>query len=283
MELSKKTIVMISALAIGGTTLVVNCTSAQAAGISAGRAVVHIDARSATVTKQPDGTYSIAMPKGSSGQWMGERVNANGKKKVRVGILTGEDLASGWKKFGYTSSGVHGTLVWEPSCDQYEFAIVQVVGKPERTPTGLVFTVTSPKTLPASNMRNVSLHLDRAPDHTSRDPALTKSTSTTQNANVVDNLWISSTTDLSEETASFTMSIYDSSSSSTCWSQSWDVSRLDSKLTASAVGTCDNIEYSNYASNPAYGASATPTNGSTLFNLIVTPPNEAGYHYSYGF
>jgi hypothetical protein len=291
MLLNKKSIALLSMLAISGASILLGPVVSHAAGISAGRAVIHIDARTATVTQQADGSYEIAMPKGTIGQWMGDRTSANGKKRVRVGYLTGEELVSGWKKFRYISSGIGATLVWEPSCGQFEHVAVHVVGKPRRTATGVTFTVTSRKSLP-STLKDVSIHLQRAPKKGFIARPMTANISSSSDApytvvidqtvTILDNLMVSSNINTNTPN-NFSVTIHNGSNQ--CWSHAWN--NINNQYEASVgSNTCDLIYYTDYyTGSQPYGAGASPYNPDphTYITLAVTPPGEAAYYYHQDF
>lgn len=285
-------------LAISGASMLFGPVVSHAAGISAGRAVIHIDARTATVTQQADGSYVIAMPKGTIGQWMGERTSGNGKKRARVGHLTGEELVSGWKNFRYTTSGIGATLVWEPSCGQFEHAAVHVVGKPRRTATGVTFTVTSRKSLPSS-LKDVSIHLQRAPKKFSARPMTVNTSSSSdqiatiketvvidQTVTILDNLMVSSNINTNVPN-NFSLTIHNGSNQ--CWSHAWN--NITEEYTISVESnTCDLIYYTNAVNNPelVYGGSANPDyptlkDPNTYITLALTPPGEAEYNFAQQF
>lgn len=268
-----------SAVAIAGvvSALLVGVGGpAQAVGIGTGRAVVHVDAPEATATKQADGSYELTLPAGSTGQWMGERTNAAGKTRVRVGDLTAERLSTGWRNFRYTEAGVGATLVWNADTSKVRTAKVRVA-QPRVTDAGVAFTVTSDAALPES-LKDMSLHLDRAPGKRMR----TSTNPYSQSTVIADALTISL---VANTVTSATPRIYNAGNNSTCWQGT-----LNTNATTLGVrnSTCDNIAYAN-ATNLSgkypFGVSASfgSKNCSAYFSLNITPPGQATYSYSHTF
>lgn len=77
---------LLSALAVAGliaaSSLTLGVAPASAAeGVGSGRAVIRIDAPTATVIKTGKNSYRMVLPPDSSGQWMGERTNDAGKHR----------------------------------------------------------------------------------------------------------------------------------------------------------------------------------------------------------
>jgi hypothetical protein len=253
--------------------------AADSGGVGVGRAVSHIDAPTATIVKIADDTYTLTLPRGTTGQWMGTRKGSDGVARVRVGDLTGEQLASAWKKFRYTSSPVEAILLWNTD-EKVPATTVVLVTRSKVTPDGVTFALTSNDELP-SELSNVSLSLSSA-----RAKHQTRTTyPNTQTANIADDLWVSA---VNKDWDEVTARIYNATNNNTCFTKT-----LNSKTTYASVGsnTCDNIAYTNAVSQPNYGVVATiPTastgigvRGSVGFQLLVTPPGEDQYEYSYTF
>lgn len=273
---SRLSVTLVAAVGIAASAFVV-AAPAQAAstGIGTGRAVVHVDAPQATVTKQADGTYLLAMPKGTTGQWMGERKNASGKTIVRVGKLTGEKLASSWNNLKYTSAGATGTLVWDAKATTRQAAVVQV-SKPKTTNTGVTFILTSRNELPAT-MNDVSVNLDRA--------AKTKATrySTAKSTNIASDLWWSA--DWNQGDSSANVRIYNSTNNNTCYGKT-----VSDNPWFASVGsnTCDNIAYTDSIDTGSSGAQGVAFNQASPYgepqsiqmSLYLTPPGQARYKYT---
>ena len=134
---------------------------ATAAEIGTGRAIIRIDAPTATVSKNPNGSFTLTVPSGSKGQFLGERPDANGKKRLRVGNVSAKQLSSKWKDFKYTSSGVKATIAWDASKRSWKGANVRL-SRPVVTSSGVTFEFTSERGLPAS-LKDVTVNLQRAP------------------------------------------------------------------------------------------------------------------------
>ncbi len=137
-----------------------------AAEIGTGRALIRIDAPTATVSKNPDGSFTLTIPSGSKGQFLGERPDANGKERLRVGNVSAKQLSSKWKDFKYTSSGAKATIAWDASKRSWKGAIVKL-SKPVVTSSGVTFKFTSKRGLPAS-LKDVAVNLQRAPQKSVR-------------------------------------------------------------------------------------------------------------------
>lgn len=299
MIISRKLITLLSTLALAGSAFVISSSPAHAGLIGTGSAVVHVDASSAKLAKQADGSYSLTMPKSTSGQWMGVR-SIKGKKDIRVGKLTAEQLSSGWNRLLYTSSPVRGTLTWKDNCCvKPSFLPVKVVGKPKRTLKGVIFKVISLGNLP-STLNNMSLHLAKAPNNAFRsqssssfqtrqstqDPISTFPN--TQTENVVDDLWVSSE---NENANSVELRIYNSTNNNTCWSTTWNnVAAIPGGYATISVpnNTCDNVSYTDHISGTE-GAEVdlestyTTGVGYSSFLLNITPPGQATYTYQSTF
>jgi len=272
---SSLAVVGISATVVATSLVGINASPAQAAGIGSGRAIVHVDSAKATLAKQADGSYLLNMPKGTTGQWMGERKNAAGKTKVRVGNLTGETLVSKWSNFRYGAADAIGSLVWDRESTNPSFAHVEV-SKPKATTSGVSFVLTSHDQLPAA-MADMSLNLLRAPGKATRsmsDPVV-------QKVNIASDLWIQ-VTNANQTTAAPV--IYNSTNNNHCWSA--NMSASDEWL-AVPTNTCDNIKYENAHTTPSqtYGFigkfPGSGADGQLTANLNITPPGESMYNFWY--
>lgn len=249
---------------------------AQAVGIGSGRAVIHVDAQKATAIEQTDGSYDVTLPAGSSGQWMGERTNATGKSKVRVGDLTAERLSTEWSNFKYTAAGTEATLVWNADMSKLRTAAVRVT-QPRVTDDGVVFNVTSRTAIPKS-LNNMSLHLSRAPEKGMR----TSTSPYSQSTVIADALTISL---VANTVTSATPRIYNAGNNSTCWQSTLNT---NARTLGVRNNTCDNIAYANasgLSGSYPYGVSASfgSKNCSAYFSLNITPPGQATYAYSHNF
>ena len=135
--------------------------TATAAEIGTGRALIRIEAPTATVSKNPDGSFTLKIPSGSKGQFLGERPDANGQERLRVGNVTAKQLSSKWKDFKYTSSGAKATIAWDASKPSWKGVLVKLF-KPVVTSSGITFKFTSKRGLPAS-LKDMAVNLQRAP------------------------------------------------------------------------------------------------------------------------
>lgn len=134
---------------------------ATAAEMGTGRALIRIEAPTATVSKSPDGSFTLKIPSGSKGKFLGERAGANGRKVLRVGNVTAKELSSKWQDFKYTSSGAIATIAWNASKPSWKGALVKL-SQPVITSSGITFKFTSKRGLPAS-LKDVAVNLQRAP------------------------------------------------------------------------------------------------------------------------
>ena len=147
--------------------------TATATEIGTGRALIRIEAPTATVSKNADGSFTLKIPSGSKGQFLGERPDANGKNRIRVGNVSAKQLSSKWKDFKYTSSGAKGTIAWDASKPSWQGVMVKL-SRPVVTSNGITFKFISDQGLPAS-LKDVAVNLQRAPSKSVRsyDPDAT--------------------------------------------------------------------------------------------------------------
>lgn len=257
-------LVAASSLALG-----VAPASAAGEGIGSGRALVRIDAPTATVVKTGKNSYRMILPPDSSGQWMGERTNAEGKTQVRVGDVTAKKLSTKWTRFRYTSKAVPSTLAWMTS-DGPSSAPVRL-SQPKVTDAGVRFDFTSPFTIP-SRLQDVSINISRAPEKNEPRSSSESVYNITADLNI--GYSQSSPKDVSSR-------IFNDTNNNTCFSHSntWTGSGTSTQNTSVDSNTCDNIAYSNLYSN--YGLSvyfdASGDTSSTLaYYINYTPPVSTG-------
>lgn len=160
MNLTKRLVSVAVSGCLALAALAFSSAPASAAGVGSGLAIIRIDATEAALTKMADGLYTLKVPKGSAGQWLGERTDARGNVRLRVGDVTAKQLSSAWKKFRYTSTGVNTTIAWESEQGTKQMALVRLA-RPTVTANGIVFRVSSGEQLPSS-MQDVTLNLQRA-------------------------------------------------------------------------------------------------------------------------
>lgn len=144
---------------------------ASAAEIGTGPALIRIDATKGTVSKNSDGSFTLKIPSNSKGQYLGERVSAQGKERIRVGNVSARQLSSQWKDFQYGSAGAKATIAWNSNAEAWSGVPVRVY-KPSITTSGISFKFTSDRGIPAK-LKDVSVNLQRAPikqTRTSYDP-----------------------------------------------------------------------------------------------------------------
>lgn len=271
MRRSSKILTSVTAAALVASAMVMSSAPAQAEGIGSGRAVIRIDAPTATVTKVGKHAYRMVLPEGTTGQWMGERPDAQGKQITRVGDLTAGKLANRWTKFRYAKAPVYTTLMWNSESAAPGYALI-MLDKPKMTDAGVRFDFTSRADIPRS-MRDVTVNIARAPGKGDSTRALGVQDAVVTGTMVV---WINAAS-----AVAVVGRIFDSSGGS-CWGGTDGI--LLSKSTSVGSGTCAGIAYQNYttSSNP-YGFSFAPPPSRVLVSLNVTPPNQTAYHYSQSF
>ena len=263
-------------LSLAASSLLVSLAPAQAKSvdIGTGRAVVHVDARTATLVKKAKGVYALTMPVKTTGQWMGERTDAKGNERIYVGDFDGHALARRWRDLQHSGARVGATLAWEK--DGNRNAVPVRVHRPKVTATGIVFDISSRTTLP-KRMRNVSIHLERAPEeratHREVPPTLTRT--------VVDDLTI----EVIVRTASLIeLAMYDAIQAP----PDCTLNELTPKSTgaylppitcAGVVTKNDPDYYGVSATFPATSSDGESTQGSAQFALVITPPGAYAYTY----
>ncbi len=229
--------------------------------------------------------YVLTMPLETSGQWMGERIDASGRERILVGDFDGRSLARSWRDLMHSKARAIATLVWT---ENGEVAVASVrIHRPRVTAAGIVFDLRSRVTLPM-RLKNVEVHVGRAPLERSRTSQFPR----TQIVTVVDTLTIA-TYNPTSATAEVTM--FDANASAPpCFSQD-----LTPTLTIATVDsmTCAGVTVMNADASPRgepFGVSATFSTtsddggdqswqGSAYFSLVVTPPGAYPYTYSHSF
>ncbi len=145
----------------GGLATAVPAQAAKGDSIDSGRAIIRIDAKRAQAAKVGDNSYRVTLPADSSGYWLGERTDAQGRERVGTGDLTADQLAQAWTKFRYTSAPVLATVVWNGRSKSMGAALVKL-SQPKATDAGVEFTFTSPRSIPGS-LKDMSINIRRAP------------------------------------------------------------------------------------------------------------------------
>lgn len=282
--------------------------------LSGGLSVSHVDSASAVLsfwgtksTRQTAGLlmYWMTIPKGSTGQWMGERATSrkagSHATRIRVGKLTAERLVSAWGRFRYgAKEQVRSTLTWSDCCGNTQAARVHLIGKPKRTARGVTFAMTSDKPLDL-NLKNVSLHLLRAGQ--SRNAFTTyagvgRSSTTiipkqalTQATTIVDALTLSQTNPRSSQVK---VSLFDAGvSAPPCWSAEADnVPGLsdDQRYWRIDPITCAGVTTMNANESPAgdlWGAlldrDGSSQTARVTVSLLITPPGAYSYKFIHQF
>lgn len=278
-----------AAVAVTASALVMVGQPAQSregeTGIGKGRALVYVEAPTATVTKTGKNSYRMVLPPGSTGQWMGERTDVEGNTRTRVGDLTAKKLSKKWTSFRYGDAAVPATLAWMGS-DAMASALVRL-SRPKVTDSGVRFDFTSKSRIP-STLEDVSINLQRAPGKSQA-----RSTDA-YNFQVSGDLWIGANV---VNSTKINTRVYNDSNNNTCWTGDGAKTISDdmSKIQSVTANTCANVQYSNSqpgsSSYPDYGVSvqwpapankgqpATP--GTLTYLLFVTPPDEAQFKFNH--
>lgn len=277
MNTQRKIVSMIALAGITmGATLFV-ASPASAADIGTGRAIIRIDAAKATVTAQGDATskgvqtYTLILPSGSKGQWLGERKNSRGKERLRVGNLTAKQLSSNWEAFRYTAAGVLATLAWDTRTSPTTGALVRLT-KPKVTDKGVAFTITTPYNVPKS-LKDVKLSLQRAPQKATRTSYVAQKTVTLTGALTVFAGFTGQTTG--------NVRLYNAGNNNTCWSHSFP----GSQTADIPDGECDDVSHTSGTSSlkAAVNPDAYFQNESGYdiwFTSTLQPNGEAAFNYS---
>lgn len=266
-SMARRTLTIATSIGVAASALLIAQVPAQAAGIGKGEAIIRIDAAQATVTKKSKGHYKLTLPAGSTGQWLGERSDARGKERVRVGDLTAEKLSRHWGDFRYRSS-VLATLAW-PTADGTSGALIRM-SQPKVTDKGVVvkFTKVSRPGIPAK-LSDVSLNIRRADDHHTRDTV----------TNVIMTADFGYHFNLQDEDAQSYGKFYNDTNGNNCWDTYMYASATDpSKYTKTVPDkTCDNIDYNGEVYTYFTGNGAS--NGAGWVNVELTPPNADPFNY----
>lgn len=257
-----------TAAALVAAAVVVSSSPAQAEGVGSGRAVVRIDAPSATVIKTGKNSYRMVLPEGTTGQWMGERPDAQGKQITRVGDLTAGKLANRWTRFRYSSSPVYTTLTWDDGSHVPSAALV-MLSRPRVTDQGVRFEFTSRADLPRT-LSDVSLHVSRAPG-AGDGP---RKSGQPQSAVVTGTMMVA----INFDSMGRVLGRIYSSPSTNCWGG--DSGAKVGSNTSVGSGTCGGIPYADYETiAPPFGIAFDPTRNQVYFNLNVTPAGQSPYQY----
>ncbi|MFM8155817.1 MAG: hypothetical protein ACKOAF_07055 [Actinomycetes bacterium] len=249
-------------------------SSAQAAtSIGSGKALIRIDASTAKVAKNSDGTYTLTLPTNSAGQWMGDRTNAKGVKRVLVGNVSAQQLSSKWSNFRYPSSGVKATLAWNAKSANWSSAPV-LIAKPVVTKSGVTFKITTKRSLPSS-LKNASLNIQRAAGLTGRDYDPSSDTVLTEDLH-----WFAG-----YNGSGVYVKMYNSTNNNTCYSHTFDNWPQTATLPS---GRCDDVAYTSNSSGNSTASwkeeenSDGMTNGNTESNvwLYLTPDGQSEFQFA---
>lgn len=246
--------------------------SASAAEIGSGRAIIRIDAPSAQATNEAFGSYTLTIPTGSTGQWMGERPGAAGKSGLRVGNVSAKQLSSKWKDFRYTAAGARATLTWNTGSKK-QYRLVRI-SRPSVTDSGVSFTLASEGYLP-TKMSNVTLNLQRAPQKLVRTSYDASHTVTLSGA-------LQFFAGIYEENSKADVRLFNSGNNNTCWSHTFGAV---GQTVGIPDGTCDDVQHTGGNSTFKFtppGCSGCFSNGSTEVTVATTlqPEGEAAFSYS---
>lgn len=255
----------------------------QKQGIGSGRALVYIDSPNATVVKTGKHSYTMTLSPESSGQWMGERTDAAGNKRTRVGDITAKKLSNKWGNFRYAKAAVPATLAWVSS-DGPSAALVKL-SRPKTTDAGVRFDFTSIRRIPSS-LTDVSINLQRAAGKGARS-------TDSYNLNITGDLWIGANYVADNE---INTRVYNASNNNTCWTGGGAKVMKDtdsSRFYSVTSNTCANVAYENQivpasSSDSPYGAGVEwPTQkdgrtepGNLTYFLYVTPSGASQFKFT---
>lgn len=270
---------LVSAIAFVGIALgatFIAASPASAADIGTGRAIIRIDAAKATATpkgsaKEGVQTYTLTLPSGSKGQWLGERKDSRGKERLRVGNLTAKQLSSNWEAFRYTGSGVLATLAWDTQTSPETGALVRL-SKPKVTDKGVVFSLTTPYQVPKS-LKDVTLSLQRAPQKSTRTSYVAQKTVTLTGALTVFAGFTGQTTG--------DVRLYNAGNDNTCWSHSFG----GASTADIPDGRCDDVSHTagNSSLKAAYDSNEyfqDEAGYDIWFVSTLQPDGEAAFNYN---
>ena len=269
--LARRALAIVASIGVTASALLIAQVPAQAAGVGKGEAIIRIDAARATVTKKSKGHYILTLPARSTGQWLGERTDARGKERVRVGDLTAEKLSMRWGAFRYQSS-VLATLAW-PTATGTRSALIRM-SRPEITAKGVAvkFTKVSRLAIPAT-LTDASLNIRRADDNDTRDTV----TNTIMTADFGYHF------NLQDENAQSYGKFYNDKNGNDCWDTYMYASLTDPSQYTKTVPdkTCDSIEYNGQVYTYFTGPNAPPntSNGEGYVNVELTPSGEEPFNY----
>jgi len=265
--LARRALAIVASVGVAASALLIAQVPAQAAGIGKGEAIIRIDAAKATVTKKSKGHFILTLPAGSTGQWLGERTDARGKERVRVGDLTAEKLSKRWGAFRYQSS-VLATLAW-PTATGTSGALIRM-SRPEITAKGVVidFTKISRPGIPAV-LTDASLNIRRADNFKVRDTV----------TNIIMTADFGFHFNLQDPEAQSYAKFYNDTNGNDCWDTYMYASATDPSQYTKTVPdkTCDNIEYNGQVYTYFSGNGAT--NGSGWVNVELTPPDAVPFNF----
>ena len=259
-------------------------------GIGSGRALVRIDASQARATQVGERTFTLLVPSGSDGQWMGERVDRRGVVRLRTGELTAKALATSWKNLKYSSSGAIATLVWQEE-GQRSSARVRIF-QPKVANSHVTFTVQTGKAGLPATLADLSINIRRAPSVSTPVTMVTSRSSTvtfipfSESVPLTDGLFFS--TSVSDALNTNNM-LYDSAHPSGCWSISayadvyhveWDV--YPPNMNCGGVALSDS-EFVAILPDSGETTDMVPYEGEedwyTQFFTTITPPGEASMYW----
>lgn len=181
MNISKKAVSAVVALGLVGSAVVMSAAAAEATPIGTGKAVIRIDAPKITFSKNADGTYLMKLPKGSKGQWMGERTDSSGDTRARVGNISAKQLVAKWTNFKYGKSATTASIFWDQNLERDQWGNTLVsISDPMVKKHAVTFTVKSKHDLPAS-IEHASLNIARASGKKTRTSYMNQTTATIVN------------------------------------------------------------------------------------------------------
>lgn len=127
--------------------------------VSAGPAIVRLDANVLRAEQRAAGEYVIALPAASQGQWMGERATGRGAKRPVVGKIAARTMLGAWSRLGYRDA-IGATITWRDG-GSVKFAHGELSTPRRKAGNAVAFTFSTMSQLPA-RMFDATVNLERA-------------------------------------------------------------------------------------------------------------------------
>lgn len=127
--------------------------------VSAGPAIVRLDADVLRAEPIAEGEYLIALPAASQGQWMGERPAGRGAERPVVGKIAAKAMLAAWSKFGYRDA-IGATITWSEG-ESVKFAHGELSTPQRKSGNAIAFRFSTVSALPL-RMSDATVNLERA-------------------------------------------------------------------------------------------------------------------------